>query len=197
MMEGSSTRDMARDLKAAIDALGIGQAHVMGISQGGMIAQYLAIDYPELIDRLVIGISIARPNATVQEVIGRWLALAESNDYAALFIDAVEKTYPEIKARKYRPLYPVLTSIGKPRNLAAFAIQARACLGHDAYEELHRIKNPTLVIGDDSDLVVGKYTSEELAQRIPHSELYTTKGFGHGAFGEKEFNQQVLRFLKA
>ena len=45
--EGYSTRDMARDQAEAMKKLGISKAKVVGISQGGMIAQYLAIDFPE------------------------------------------------------------------------------------------------------------------------------------------------------
>ncbi|MGN0250788.1 MAG: alpha/beta fold hydrolase [Oliverpabstia sp.] len=47
--EGYSTRDMARDQAEAMKMLGIKSANILGISQGGMIAQYLAIDYPDLV----------------------------------------------------------------------------------------------------------------------------------------------------
>jgi len=197
MEEGYSTRDMARDLKEVMAKLGIEKADVMGVSQGGMIAQYLAIDHPQVVDKLVIGVSISRPNETIQAVIGEWIEMAESGDYQALTIDSLEKTYPENKVRKYRPFYPILTRIGKPKCFTRFIIQAKSCLGHNAYDELHRINRPTLVIGDDNDQVVGKNTSEEMAEQIPNSELYLTSGFGHGAFEEQEFNLQVLRFLQA
>ncbi|MFA7412152.1 MAG: alpha/beta hydrolase, partial [Tissierellaceae bacterium] len=47
---GYSIRDMARDQKTAMEVLKIGNAHLVGISQGGMIAQYMAIDYPDLVN---------------------------------------------------------------------------------------------------------------------------------------------------
>lgn len=197
MEEGYSTRDMARDLKEVMGKLGIEKAHILGVSQGGMIAQYLAIDYPQVVDKLVIGVSVSRQNETTQAVIGRWVEMAEAGDYKGLMIDSMEKTYPENKVKKYRPFYPILTRLGKPQSFTRFIIQARSCLGHNAYEELHRINRPTLVIGDDNDQVVGRNTSEEMAEQISQSKLYITRGFGHGAFEEREFNQQTINFLKA
>ncbi len=52
-----------------------------------------------------------------------------------------------------------------------------------------------LVIGDRDDEVVGPGSSEEFAERLPNGELDLTTGRGHAAFEEREFNQQVLRFL--
>ncbi len=198
MEEGYSTKDMAMDLKMAMDKLNIENAHVMGISQGGMISQCLAIDYPEKVDKLIIGVSISRQNKTIQDAVSNWIALAVNNDYKGLVIDKIEKTYSENKAKTYRPFYTILSKIGKPKSFTRFIVQARACLNHNAYEELNKIKSPTLIIGGDSDLVVGKNTSEEMAEKIAHSKLITYKGLGHGAFEEaKDFNQQILNFLKA
>lgn len=195
--EGYSTRDMAADLKIVMDKLGIEKAHVIGISQGGMISQYLAIDYPEIVDKLIVVVSISRQNKTIQDVINSWIAMAMNNDYKGLIIDTTEKTYSENKAKKYRPFYPILSKIYKPKSFTRFIIQAKACLNHNAYEELNKIKSPTLIIGGDSDLVVGKNTSQEMAEKISHSKLIIYEGLGHGAFEEaKDFNQQVLNFLK-
>ncbi|TYQ17941.1 UNVERIFIED_CONTAM: pimeloyl-ACP methyl ester carboxylesterase [Acetivibrio alkalicellulosi] len=197
LKEGYSTRDMAKDLKIVMDKLGIKNTHILGISQGGMISQYLAIDYPEIVDKLIIGVSISRQNKTIQDVISSWIAMAENNDYKGLVIDSMEKTYSENKVKKYRPFYPIISKIGRPKSLTRFIIQGRACLNHNAYDELNKINSPTLVIGGDSDLVVGKNTSEEMAEKIASSKLIVYKGLGHGAFEEaKDFNQQVLNFLK-
>ena len=108
----------------------------------------------------------------------------------------MEKTFTEDKLKKYRVLYPILTRVGKPKNFNRLIVQANACLHHNTYDELDKIKCPTLVIGGDSDKVVGKNASKEMAIRINKSKLILYKGLGHGAYEEaKDFNQQVLSFL--
>ncbi|MCF6461990.1 alpha/beta fold hydrolase [Clostridium sp. Cult1] len=195
--EGYSIRDMAEDQKIAMENLGIKNAHIMGVSQGGMISQYVAIDYPEMVDKLVIGVSVSKQNDTMQKVIKNWITLAENNDYRNLIIDTMEKTFTEDKLKKYRVLYPIITRVGRPKDFKRFVIQANACLNHNAYDELGKIKCSTLVIGGDSDKVVGKNASREMAERIDDSKLILYRGLGHGAYEEAEdFNQQVLKFLK-
>ena len=194
--EGYSTREMAADCKMAMDKLGISQADVMGISQGGMIAQYIAIDYPESVRKLVLVVTLSKQNETVQKAVGSWIKMAESNDYKSIFIDTTEKSYTERRLKKYRPLYPLLGRIGKPKDFNRFIIQANSCISHNAYSELDSIKCPTLVIGVDNDKVVGANTSEEINKKIENSKLVIYKGFGHGVYEEvKDFNRQVLEFL--
>lgn len=193
-----STRDMAMDYKAAMDMLNIPLASVMGISQGGMIAQYMAIDYPFLVEKLVLAVTLSRQNDTIQNVIGSWLNMAEQGDYKSIFIDTVEKSYTEERLKKYRPLYSFLGRVGKPKDLSRFIIQANSCMNHDAYNELDKIKCPTLVIGAENDNVVGANASEEIALRVGNSRLIMYKGFGHGVYEEaSDFNQQVLEFLRS
>ncbi len=195
---GYTTRDMARDLAKAMDMVGISRAYVKGVSQGGMIAQYLAIDFPGKVEKLVIGVSISRQNPTIQSAVRGWIAMAEADDYRSLAIDSIEKTYTEawIQKKKYRMMYPIITRVGRPKDLSRFITQAHACIGHDAYDELERISCPTLVIGGDSDDVVGRGTSEETAEKIPGSRLVVLPGLGHGAFTEtKDFDREVLAFL--
>ena len=66
---GCSTREMAADNKIALDLLSISKADIIGISQGGMIAQYIAIDYPEIVGKLILAVTLSKQNDTVQEVI--------------------------------------------------------------------------------------------------------------------------------
>lgn len=196
MEDGYSIEDMAKDLCISMDLLGLERAFVFGVSQGGMIAQRLAIHFPEKISKLVIGVSVARQNQTIQTVIKKWIEMAENNDYKGLFIDTLEKTFTENRLKTYRFFYPILTRIGKPNSFDRFLKQVHACIKHDAYSELPNIKCPTLVIGGDSDQVVGSNSSEEIAQQIPDSKLILYKGIGHGAYEEvKDFNSQVKSFL--
>ncbi|EDX83166.1 hydrolase, alpha/beta fold family, putative [Synechococcus sp. PCC 7335] len=196
--ESYSTRDMARDQNAALERLEIEKAYVMGVSQGGMIAQHLAIDFPHSVEKLAIAVSIARQNEIIQRVVKSWINLAKAGDYRSLVIDTMEKTFTDKHLRLYRPLYPVISRIGKPPSFTRFLIQASACLTHDAYQELGTIQCPTLVIGGDCDRVAGKGTSQEIAASIKHSQLVLYKGLGHGAYEEaKDFNQQVKEFLRS
>ena len=195
--EGYSTRDMARDLKAALDTLGVSRAHIVGVSQGGMIAQYLAVDYPALVEKLVLAVSLARPNETVKDTIGAWIRMAEAGDYKGIAIDSVEKSYTERYVKRYRPLYPFLALAGKKKDFRRFIIQAEACIRHNAYDELAAIQCPTLVIGAERDLVVGGDSSRELAEAIAGSRLIVYEGLSHGAYEEaRDFDRQVIRFIQ-
>lgn len=196
--QGYSTRDMARDIKAAADKLGITKAHVMGVSQGGMIAQYIAIDYPELVEKLVLVVTLSKQNETVQKVVKRWIKMAEDGDYKNLMIDTTEKSYTEeyIRRKRLRMLYPLLGRFGKPKDFKRFIIQANSCIQHNAYAELEKITCPTLIIGGDSDQVVGKNSSEEMSDKISKSILMIYKGLGHMTYEEaKDFDFRVLEFL--
>jgi len=78
MEKGYSTRDMAADYKAAMGELGVSKADVVGVSQGGMIAQYIAIDYPEFVDKLVLAVTISRQNETIDTVISSWIKTGQT-----------------------------------------------------------------------------------------------------------------------
>lgn len=193
---GYLTRDMAADYKTSMMLLGISNADIMGISQGGMIAQYIAIDYPEFVDKLILAVTLSKQNETVQKVVGNWIKMAESKDYKGIFTDTAEKSYTEKRLKKYRPLYPLLSRIGKPKDFGRFIIQATACISHNAYNELDKIKCRTLVIGVEDDKVVGVNSSEEIAAKTESSVLIIYKDFGHGVYEEaKDFNRRVLEFL--
>lgn len=194
--ESYSTRDMARDQNTALEKLEIEKAYVMGISQGGMIAQHLAVDFPYRVEKLVIAVSLARQNETIQRVVGSWISMAKSSDYRSLVIDTMEKTFTDKQLRIYRPFYPIISRVGKPASFTRFLIQASACLAHDASQALETIRCPTLVIGGDCDRVAGAGTSQEIATSIEHSQLVLYKGLGHGAYEEaKDFNRRIKDFL--
>ena len=103
LKQDCSTRDMATDLADVMNQLNITKAFVLGVSQGGMIAQYLAIDCPELVEKLVLAVTLCQPNETSKSVISNWLLLAKEKDFKQIFIDTAEKTYTERKLKTYRP----------------------------------------------------------------------------------------------
>lgn len=196
MPEGYSIRGMAADQVKALKELGITRVSVMGVSQGGMIAQYMAIDYPELVEKLVIAVSAPRVNEMIQSNVSGWLAMAREGDHRSLMIDTAEKGYSEAYLKKYRKLYPVLGMVGKPRTYERFFRNAEAILAFDAYEELHKIECPTFIIGGETDNTVGVNASYEMKANIKNSEVHIYPGLGHAAYEEaKDFYNRVYEFL--
>lgn len=194
---GMTTREMAEDLDRAMEALGLSRCAVLGVSQGGMIAQWLAVDHPERVDKLILTVTLSRPNETVREVIGHWLEMAERGDYRGIMLDTAEKSYSPKRIRQARITYRLLGEAGKPRSFDRFKIQARSCLTHDAYGELCRIPCPTLVIGGAEDRIVTGPASEEIAEQIPGSRLYMYDGLGHGLYEEApDFLDRVTAFCR-
>lgn len=194
---GHTTRDMARDIRFAMGRLGMERADVLGISQGGMIAQHLAIEHPQAVSRLVLAVTSSRPNDVLSDTVGRWIKMAREGDYAGLMIDTAERSYTEKKLRQYRQLYPILTRVGRPRDFGRFITQAESCISHDACGALGAIDCPTLVIGGKCDRVVGAQASREIAARVAGSRLLMYEGLGHGAYEEaKDFHARVLAFLR-
>jgi len=193
---GTTTREMAADQAAAMEALGIARAHVVGVSQGGMVAQYLAIDHPELVDRLVLAVTSGGPTPHLKEAVEGWMDLAQRGDCRGLMVDTAERTYSEAYLKKYRHLYPLLGRVGRPKGFDRFLIQGAACLSHDARGELGRIGCPTLIIGGGQDKILGPEAAPALAAAIPNSTLYIYDTLGHGAYEEgRDFHRRVLEFL--
>ena len=194
---GMTTRDMAEDLNSAMDALGVSAAVLVGVSQGGMIAQWLAMDHPDKVEKLVLTVTLSRPNATVQDVISRWLEMADRDDYKGIMLDTAERSYSEKRLKQARLEYGLLGSIGKPKSFDRFRIQAASCVTHDTYDLLDRILCPTLVIGGKEDKIVTGEASVEMAERIRDCELYMYDGLGHGLYEEApDFLKRVSDFGK-
>lgn len=193
--DGYTIREMADDLAAAMERLGLRGASVLGISQGGMIAQYLAIDHPRLVSRLALGVTASRRNDVMVEAVGGWIRMAEQDDYGGVVADMLEKLYSPACVRRYRWLFPLLSRMGRPKDLSRFIALAKSCLRFDAYSELAKIACPSLVIGGELDRVVTGRASEELSERLG-CDLVLYPGLGHAAYDEApDFNAQVYRFF--
>jgi len=195
LVPGMTTRDMAEDLNASMEALGLSDASLAGVSQGGMIAQWLAIDHPDRVGRLVLAVTLSRPNDTVRDVTARWIGMAGRGDYKGIMLDTAERSYSEKRLEKARAQYRLLGGIGKPKSFDRFVIQASSCATHDAYGALAGIACPTLVIGGTEDKIVTGEASREMAERIPDCRLCMYEGLGHGLYEEApDFIERVGGF---
>ncbi|MCQ2417933.1 MAG: alpha/beta hydrolase [Oscillospiraceae bacterium] len=196
MPDNYSIREMADDHAAAIRKLGIQKASVLGVSQGGMIAQYLAVNHADLTEKLVIAVSAPNANDTLRPVIEAWIELAKQGNYKQLMIDTAEKSYSEAYLKKYQKMYPFIGLIGKPKSFHRFLVNANAILHFDCSDALEKITCPTLIIGGETDQIVGPLASYQMHEKIKGSEIYMYKEFGHAAYEEAaDFYRRVFDFL--
>ena len=196
---------MAADLGGLLETIGVGAAHVFGVSMGGMIAQHFALHYPEKVISLVLGCTMYG---------GQHSIIPDTEAMSALFdMERMQRLTPE---EMMRDLLPFLFSqvfidsnrvfieqfIAKTTEyvtpLHSYVSQAAAIGEHDTYERLPEIKVPTLVIAGGADRLIPVENSRLLASRIPQTELVILKNMGHGFWveAETEANKVVLDFLK-
>ena len=195
MPEGYTIRDMADDQAQAMQSLGVDRVYVLGVSQGGMIAQCLAIDHPEMVAGLILAVTAPSANAVAQAVVSGWIGMAKHGDHTALMVDTAEKMYSEAYLRKNGRFFPLIARLTKPRDYDRFLKNADAILRFDAREELAKIICPTLILAGSDDHIVGNDAAHELHVGIAGSQLHVYEGLGHGAYEEaKDFYDRVLDF---
>ncbi|WIY06821.1 alpha/beta hydrolase [Amycolatopsis mongoliensis] len=178
--------DMADDAVGLFDALGIGEAHVVGASMGGMIVQQLAIDHP---GRLLSVTSImsttgdpavgqaepwalamlARPPASTREQ-----ALADSIDgYRQLGSPGYPDDEAFLLAKATLHYDRARHPVGTLRHAAAVLASG------DRTEGLRSVRLPALVVHGDADPLIDVSGGKATAEAIPGAELLVIPGMGH------------------
>lgn len=194
--DGYTIRDMAADTAKAMKALNIASADIFGASQGGMIGLYLAIDYPELVNKLIIASSLAKPNDTFNAVVDEWVSLAEAKDETALLESFADNIYSEATLAAYRDTLISSNAGITDEEYARFIVLAKACKTFDCYDELSSITCPVLVLGSEGDKVVTAEGSKEIAEVLGCEMYIYDDSYGHGVYDEApDFKQRCLDFL--
>ncbi|MBR4224568.1 MAG: alpha/beta hydrolase, partial [Oscillospiraceae bacterium] len=197
MPEGYTIREMATDQVRTMRELGIEKVSVLGVSQGGKIAQYMAADHPEAVDRLILAVTAPYANDTVTGAVSGWIDMAKRDDHMSLWTDTAEKTYSDSYLKKNRWVFPITAKLAKPHSYERFFRNAYAILGYDARSALPSITAPTLILAGDHDLTVGNDAPYELHEMIDGSTMHIYKGLGHGAYEEaKDFYDRVYAFCE-
>jgi pimeloyl-ACP methyl ester carboxylesterase len=160
---------MARDAISVLDAAGIPAAHLLGMSMGGMIAQEVALSFPQRVNKLVLGCTSCSGRRSAPEVRQALFShpfMSRKNRIAALlpFIydphtprDRVEQ---DIQVLRQNPT-PALGFLGQLLGIASW----QCC------DRLPRISAPTLVIHGESDRLIPPENATILAGRIPGAKL--------------------------
>ena len=187
-----SVEKMAADTAAVLDGLGVKKACVFGVSMGGMIAQSLAVQRPDLVDKLVLSSTTSRLTQETLTTFDDVLRFAESGDFDSLSESFAKAVYTPTFFEQFRE--PILASLkGSSReDLERFAATTRSLRGFDIYDELGKIDCPTLVIGAGEDKLLGVQASKDIAEKIG-AELYIYEGYGHAVYDEAPDYKERLK----
>jgi len=142
----TTTAHMATDAVRVLDALGLDSAAVYGLSLGGMVAQEMAIRFPDRVRALILGATTA----------GGLSAVRPHPAHALASLYAI----PGI-------------SRGTRTQLGGAWAQAWAAMLHETESRLSQIQAPTLILHGDRDRLVPVGNARLMAQRIPRAQLVT------------------------
>lgn len=190
---------LASDTFELLRALGIKRAHVLGVSLGGFIAQQLALDHSEIINKLVLcSTAFGGPNMVLpagealqfmafgagKETMQYGLELSFSPDFLA-------KNPPEVA-------HLVAHFRRDPQPRYAYLRQLMAPVSFNSEARLQEIKAPVLVLAGEEDRVVPPENSRRLAAKLKNAKLVTFPNTGHLFFIEQanEVSRVILEFLR-
>ena len=200
-VEAYSTEEMSDDILGVMDALKIEQAHVMGVSMGGAIAQLVALKRPEAVKSLILTSTYASPSAAFAKALGFLGELRGSVDPALLKQLNLWMTYGQYTQlhhpEKIEQSIAADAALPRPMPDYAYRAQCRACLGHNTAARLHELKMPVLIAAGAKDLFMNMEKTMELVNGIPHSEFYLCPEGGHVHQWEypEVYDSVVLGFL--
>jgi pimeloyl-ACP methyl ester carboxylesterase len=179
--------DMAGDSVGVLDHLGIEQAHLVGASMGGMIAQTIAIRYPERALSLVSIFSNTGSFWSGQPALGMYAVLLRpAPNERERFINHAVEMFEKIGGKGYAPgvedLREIATrSYDRGRDPAGPGRQLGAIVAdRDRSPQLRRLTLPTAVIHGTDDKLVRPSGGRATARAIPGARLIRIEGMGHG-----------------
>jgi aminoacrylate hydrolase len=190
---------IAEDVIALMDTLGIERAHVAGTSTGGTVLQHLAIDHPDRLNCCIFSNTWIKADEYINRVqtARKQIALAygpeEYVKVSSLFTNgAMQFRYNldrvmELERRSLRTVAPA----------EVLAARLDMTMAHDRTADLHKIKNPSLIIGTRDDATVPAYQSEDLHKAVAGSKLVIVEEGGHYSYRRhwQAWNGIVAAFL--
>ena len=191
-----SVKDAAADIRSALKVLGLKDIYLYGVSMGGMTAQKLAIDCPELVVKLALASTLCKCDENCKSVTSVWKNLAKTHDIARLNRTFFERIYSAETLLYNAELFKRSENIGSVADCEKFYVLANSIENFDLSGEIEKIKCPTLVLGSENDRVVTLKSLTFIKSKIP-CEIYLYKNFGHAVYDEApDFKERIFEFFE-
>jgi 3-oxoadipate enol-lactonase len=185
------------DLLGALDALGVGRFHWVGLSMGGMIGQNLALRAPGRIDRLVLCDTSSRLPPEAGAMWDQRIANAERNGMAVLLEETIARWFTPPFLRENPPVLATIRQQLLDTPVAGYAGCCQAIKGLDYLERLAEISHPTLVLVGEDDPGTDVATAQTIQAGIAGARLAILPSASHLSNVEQPaaFNDAVVGFL--
>ena len=199
-----SSEMMADDYAGLMDALGIAQARVVGVSMGSIIAQQLCLRHPQKVKSTVLMCPWARCDRYASSVFEH-MKICKAHLAPEQFLEWIQlliftKPFWDNDAA-YQDMVGGRGDFRNnplPQPLHGLEGQAAACVNHNTLAQLGQIQQPSLVIGGKDDIFTPLWMGEEVANAIPNCDRHFYDNAGHAFHWEAmdDFNPRVLDWLK-
>jgi 3-oxoadipate enol-lactonase len=196
-----TSAELAADLKALVNGLGLARFHLAGVSMGGTIAQEYAVAHPEDLLSLVLANTFAVADPFTRAAFQTWATVAEAAGMPVM----MEQQAPWIFSPGFYQRDParvaelVEAAQGSTQPAAAFAAQMAALNGHDCASRIGAVRVPALVLAAGDDIIIRPELSRRLYDALaPGVGTWAVVPGGHAAFWEDPgpWNQAVIDFVR-
>ncbi len=191
-----SIEDMAEDIKGLIDELGISKCHVAGYSIGGMMAQELALKYPEIVNRLILISTNCGKDSQVEK------GLNAMNGVSGTLEEIIRANAKILLTEKWTQdnpdfmgWFPLHETLPDP---AVFKKHSMAIINwKGTADRLASLEHETLILTGDCDIVTPVKDAALLEELIPDSRKYIIDNAGHGMLYQHPIDiaDQIRNFL--
>jgi 3-oxoadipate enol-lactonase len=201
--QGAYTPELhAADLRMLIQRLGIERYHLLGLSNGGIVAQIHASQQPKGLQKLILLCTTPRLDRLIRAKVESWQWALEHGGTRGRLQIALPwiwgrtflESHPEINTpQALEQMAEVAPTVEAQENLLAGFLAL-----NDLRPQLHEIRVPTLVLSGEEDLLFPPLYSQEIASAIPQAVHRMLPGVGHVAALENTalLAQEILSFLE-
>lgn len=189
----------AADLKALLDALSIKRAHIVGLSNGGMIAQHLALEHPESVGALVLVDTCSEIGPKLKLMLESWIKATELGGSSFRYDLSIPLIFSDDFIKKNIGNIIEMKKVHVQSNPPKAVINlAAGSLGHNVTARLGELHCPTLIVHGAHDILIPSEYAKIMGEKIPNSTLVIMDGCAHAPPLEEpeKFNRLVIEFLK-
>jgi 3-oxoadipate enol-lactonase len=191
----------AADVVSVLDQEKISKANIIGLSYGSMVAQHMAVKFPEKINKLILLSTFAHKTPIYNAIELSWWRSLENGGYGLLF----DTMMPFVLSEEYfnKPIIPIELLKKSREDLnqnsqAIFSLMRATKERKDYREDLEKITASTLILQGEKDLLLPVALAREVHKHIPKSQLIIVHHAGHTLNLEHvpEVCAYMLSFLK-